>query len=109
MEEEEEEEEQAECGGDVRRTEASPRRSHRIHIAGLSPYQRRVARIGNGLEISDDEWDDVHDVDHVLPQPFVRSLKRASVKCPVNVNQVHSFISIQFIYYFLQLSSFLIN
>jgi hypothetical protein len=35
----------------------TPTRHHRIHIAGLSPYQRRVARIGNGLEISDDEWD----------------------------------------------------
>ncbi|XP_057375073.1 uncharacterized protein LOC130696026 [Daphnia carinata] len=35
----------------------TPARHHRIHIAGLSPYQRRVARIGNGLEISDDEWD----------------------------------------------------
>lgn len=35
----------------------TPLRHHRIHIAGLSPYQRRVARIGNGLEISDDEWD----------------------------------------------------
>lgn len=40
-----------------RNREPSPLRHHRIHIAGLSPYQRRVARIGNGLEISDDEWD----------------------------------------------------
>lgn len=41
----------------TRNREPSPLRHHRIHIAGLSPYQRRVARIGNGLEISDDEWD----------------------------------------------------
>ena len=41
-------------------TEVSPLpgRHHRIHIAGLSPYQRRVQRIGNGLEVTDDDDDD---------------------------------------------------
>ena len=35
-----------------------PTRHHRIHIAGLSPYQRRVQRIGNGLQVTDDDEDD---------------------------------------------------
>lgn len=46
--------------GEELRAQPSPLPArHRIHIAGLSPYQRRVARIGNGLEISDEEWDDI--------------------------------------------------
>jgi len=73
----------------------SPRR-HRIHIAGLSPYQRRVARIGNGLEISDDEWDDPTDPDGA-PLPFIRPSARFQrgysgpdpPKASVNINQVN--------------------
>lgn len=81
----------------------SPRR-HRIHIAGLSPYQRRVARIGNGLEISDDEWDDPVDPDQV-PLPFIRPSGRSQrgysspdpPKAAVSVNQVnHLFELIDF-------------
>jgi len=71
----------------------SPRR-HRIHIAGLSPYQRRVARIGNGLEISDDEWDLPTDPDEA-PLPFIRPSVRIQrgysgpdpPKASVNINQ----------------------
>ena len=64
---------------------------HRIHIAGLSPYQRRVARIGNGLEISDDdEWDDDR-ADHVTGRssPVIGRLNSASnlTSLPVNINQ----------------------
>lgn len=83
----------------MKSTSPVPARHHRIHIAGLSPYQRRVARIGNGLEISDDEWDQ--------PEPTVSptrsyhfrsdgrersdlSLNLENQSLPVNIN--HDFI-----------------
>ncbi|XP_046451703.1 serine/arginine repetitive matrix protein 1-like isoform X3 [Daphnia pulex] len=78
----------------------TPTRHHRIHIAGLSPYQRRVARIGNGLEISDDEWDKEPAISptrsyHFRPEdkdPERRSglslnLENSMKSLPVNINQ----------------------
>ena len=75
-----------------------PARHHRIHIAGLSPYQRRVARIGNGLEISDDEWDQPDQPATISPtrsyhfRPEGRdrsdlSLNLENKSLPVNINQ----------------------
>lgn len=89
----------------TRNREPSPLRHHRIHIAGLSPYQRRVARIGNGLEISDDEWDgpsDNHnsntsptrsfhfrpDIHHRSEHSLDQTDGHGNVSLPVNINQV---------------------
>lgn len=64
---------------------------HRIHIAGLSPYQRRVARIGNGLEISDEEWDQSSPVQpRRLDSANHSNLSLENSSLPVHIN--HDFI-----------------
>ena len=72
------------------RTESPVSSRRRIHIAGLSPYQRRVARIGNGLEISDEEWDDEAQQDPVyanLPLSATSSADGLDQPDRVNIHQ----------------------